>query len=67
MEINKSICPYCCLENKDRASIVIDYKNQGYQLAFINKRKHLTIKGSGAVGTSYSPLKYCFNCGRKLR
>lgn len=62
----KQICPYCDLENKDRASIVIDYKNQGYQLAFINKRKQLTVKGPGIVATSDLPLKYCFNCGRKL-
>lgn len=63
---DKQICPYCDLENRDRACIFIDYKNQGYQLAFIDKRKHLTIRGSGIAGISYSPLKYCFNCGRKL-
>lgn len=63
---DKKICPYCDLENKDRACIVIDYKNQGYQLAFINKRKYLTVKGMGSIAISDLPLKYCFNCGRRL-
>lgn len=63
---DKRICPYCDLENKDRACILIDNKNQGYQLAFINKRKYLTVKGPSIVAASDLPLKYCFNCGRKL-
>lgn len=63
---DKRICPYCDLKNTDRASIVIDYKNRGYQLAFINKRKYLTVKGPDTAAISLSSLKYCFNCGRKL-